>query len=246
MVLSQSLHYLWQIFLAALEATQQRPRSHKSQISFTCKWPIFLHEYGLPCFVVLSQSLRYLWRIFLAAWEATQQRPSSHKSEYLLHVNGLYFYTNTALRAHQVSESDTETTSFWNRFRVVYGRIHTNPDWKICGFKSVRIPVVEVKVLRWCDKRWFETWCYTGRFATTIFSSTQRCNVGTMLQSFETMLQRCVALKIVVANRPRVTSSLYGKAPPDDQPLFYILFLIKKVPLSYTFHWKILPFNIPT
>ena len=34
------------------------------------------------------------------------------------------------------------------------------------------------------------------------------------------MLQRCVALKIVVANRPRVTSSLYGKAPPDDQPLF--------------------------
>ena len=216
------------------------------RISFACKWPIFLHEYGLPCTVVLSQSLRYLWRIFLAAWEATQQRPSSHKSEYLLHVNGLYFYTNTAFRAHQVSESDTETTSFWNRFRVVYGRIHTNPDWKICGFKSVRIPVVEVKVLRWCDKRWFETWCYTGRFATTIFSTTQRCNVGTMLQSFETMLQRCVALKIVVANRPRVTSSLYGKAPPDDQPLFYILFLIKKVPLSYTFHWKILPFNIPT
>ena len=27
-------------------------------------------------------------------------------------------------------------------------------------------------------------------------------NVGTMLQLFETMLQRCVALKIVVANRP--------------------------------------------
>ena len=24
-------------------------------------------------------------------------------------------------------------------------------------------------------------WCYTGRFATTIFSVTQRCNVGTML-----------------------------------------------------------------
>ena len=121
------------------------------RISFTCKRPIFLHEYGL--------------------------------------------------RAHQVSESDTETTSFWKRFRVVYGRIHTNPDWKICGFKSVRIRVVEVKVLRWCDKRWFETWCYTGRFATTIFSTTQRCNVGTMLQSFETMLQRCVALKVVVVNR---------------------------------------------
>ena len=137
--------------------------------------------------MVLSQSLRYLWRIFLAAWEATQQRPSSHKSEYLLHVNGLYFYTNTAFRAHQVSESDTETTSFWNRFRVVYGRIHTNPDWKICGFKSVRIPVVEVKVLRWCDKRWFETWCYTGRFATTIFSSTQRCNVAIIRNDVATL-----------------------------------------------------------
>ena len=190
------------------------------RISFTCKWPIFLHEYGLPCTVVLSQSLRYLWRIFLAAWEATRQRPSSHKSEYLLHVNGLYFYTNTAFRAHQVGESDTETTSFWNRFRVVYGRIHTNPDWKICGFKSVRIPVVEVKVLRWCDKRWFETWCYTGRFATTIFSTTQHCNVGTMLQSFETMLQRCVALKIVVANRPRVR--------PTTNPFFIYYFWSKR------------------
>ena len=34
-----------------------------------------------------------------------------------------------------------------------------------------------------------------GRFATTIFSATQLCNVGTMLQLFETKLKRCVALK---------------------------------------------------
>ena len=34
-------------------------------------------------------------------------------------------------------------------------------------------------------------WCYKGRFATTIFSATQRCNVGTMLQPFETMSQQC-------------------------------------------------------
>ena len=45
-------------------------------------------------------------------------------------------------------------------------------------------------------------WCYTGRFATTIFSATQRGNVGTMLEPFETMLQRCVTLKIVVGNHP--------------------------------------------
>ena len=42
---------------------------------------------------------------------------------------------------------------------------------------------------------------YTGRFATRTFSATQRCDVGTMLQAFKTMLQRCVVLKFVVANR---------------------------------------------
>ena len=33
--------------------------------------------------------------------------------------------------------------------------------------------------------------CYTERFATTISSTTQPCNVGTMLQAFKTMLQQC-------------------------------------------------------
>ena len=43
-----------------------------------------------------------------------------------------------------------------------------------------------------------------GRFATTIFNAvnaTQRRSIETMLQLFETMSQRCVALKLVVANR---------------------------------------------
>ena len=41
-------------------------------------------------------------------------------------------------------------------------------------------------------------WCYTGGFVTTIFSGTQRCNVGLMFQLFETMLQQCwnVALRL--------------------------------------------------
>ena len=44
--------------------------------------------------------------------------------------------------------------------------------------------------------------CHTGRFASTILSATQCCNVGTMLQTFETISQHySVALKIVVANR---------------------------------------------
>ena len=38
-------------------------------------------------------------------------------------------------------------------------------------------------------------WCYTELCVTTIFSATHRCNIGTMLQPFETMMQRCVALK---------------------------------------------------
>ena len=33
-------------------------------------------------------------------------------------------------------------------------------------------------------------WCYTRQFATTIFNATQRCNVGTMLELFETMSQQ--------------------------------------------------------
>ena len=51
------------------------------------------------------------------------------------------------------------------------------------------------------QNNWVESAMLQETFATTIFSATRRCNVGTMLQRFETMmLQRCVALKIVVAN----------------------------------------------
>ena len=53
-------------------------------------------------------------------------------------------------------------------------------------------------------------YCYTGRFATTIFSATQHHNiVATMLPMVPTFLL-CVALKIVVANLlvSRVTSPL--------------------------------------
>ena len=47
-----------------------------------------------------------------------------------------------------------------------------------------------------------------GRFATTIFSTTQHCNVGTMLEKFETTSQQCcnavlrqtLSLRIVSCN----------------------------------------------
>ena len=70
--------------------------------------------------------------------------------------------------------------------------------------KNSRLPVA-VKVTVYLSIIFWGLWdrlCYTGRFATTILSSTQYCNDGTMLQTFETISQHySVALKIVVANR---------------------------------------------
>ena len=52
----------------------------------------------------------------------------------------------------------------------------------------------------------FLRWCYKGRFPTTIFCATQNYNVRTMFSTIwtnvATILQRCDALEIVVANRP--------------------------------------------
>ena len=44
-------------------------------------------------------------------------------------------------------------------------------------------------------------WCYTRRFATTILSATQRCNIVSNSYNTVPTLQRRVALKIVVAYR---------------------------------------------
>ena len=66
------------------------------------------------------------------------------------------------------------------------------------GELSQAVPAAMSQVLR----RHMRTRLYTGRFATTILGATQRSNVATMLQPFESVLQHCVALKIVVANRP--------------------------------------------
>ena len=49
-------------------------------------------------------------------------------------------------------------------------------------------------------------WCYLKRFATTIFSATQRCNiVATLFRVVRTLFQHCNAVlrkKNVIANRP--------------------------------------------
>ena len=42
------------------------------------------------------------------------------------------------------------------------------------------------------EKEWRPIWGdYTGRFATTIFGATKRCNVTTMFQLFQTMSKQC-------------------------------------------------------
>ena len=81
--------------------------------------------------------------------------------------------------------------------------------------KNSRLPVA-VNVTIYLSIKCLGLWdrlCYTGRFATTILSSTQCCNVGTMLQPFETISQPYnVATLCCAKNRliesSRVTSSL--------------------------------------
>ena len=56
-------------------------------------------------------------------------------------------------------------------------------QWRISSFNENR----NRNILRHRTKSVLIRWCYTGRFATTTFIAKQRCNVGTMLQRFETM-----------------------------------------------------------
>ena len=63
-------------------------------------------------------------------------------------------------------------------------------------------------------------WCYTGRFATTIFSATQRCDINCcniLLNGCNIVptLQRFVAQNIVVANRPVLN---HLKLPINSRP----------------------------
>ena len=81
--------------------------------------------------------------------------------------------------------------------------------------KNSRLPVsVNVTVYLSIIRLGLWDWlCHTGRFAPTILSSTQCCNVGTVFQPFETISQHYnVATVCCAKNRrcepSRVTSSL--------------------------------------
>ena len=81
--------------------------------------------------------------------------------------------------------------------------------------KNSRLPIsVNVTVYLSIIRLGLWDWlCHTGRFASTILSSTQCCNVGTVFQPFETISQHYnVATLCCAKNRrcesSRVTSSL--------------------------------------
>ena len=81
-----------------------------------------------------------------------------------------------------------------------------------CCFQEMLKQIRELRKPRWrrLRKRLLR-WCYTGRFATTIFSTTECYNVGTMLQPLETMSQQCFATLCCAKNcrceSSRATSS---------------------------------------
>ena len=68
-----------------------------------------------------------------------------------------------------------------------------NNDWYTPGWKLLKVISAQRQQLNNS---------YTRRFATTIFNATQRCNIVATFFRMITTLQHCVALKIVVANRP--------------------------------------------
>ena len=69
------------------------------------------------------------------------------------------------------------------------------------GLHMVKFPRFKIPEAKVSPIRGARRWCYTVRFATTIFSATQCCNIVWNIYNIVPTLQRCVALKIVVANR---------------------------------------------
>ena len=104
--------------------------------------------------------------------------------------------------------------------RVVLGPVHTNPGGKICGFLKIMSEFV------WTGPKFLPlvpvSWCYTWRFATTIFSATQRCNVWTTLQLFETMSHWQHVATLCCAKNRRCDSSFV------KSPLICAFFLDKR------------------
>ena len=76
------------------------------------------------------------------------------------------------------------------------GRQNNGLDWQSNNFARasrffVHFFAVTVQLRRESSLFHVLRRCCTGRFETTIFSATQRCNFGTMLQAFKTMSQQC-------------------------------------------------------
>ena len=95
------------------------------------------------------------------------------------------------------------------KFAIIWFAVHVSGVMFLCRFMQVKTR--DCRLAAWFSSslmylnvklRWF----YTRRFATTILSATQRCNVGTMLQPFDAMWQQCcnavVHCKLSLRNVP--------------------------------------------
>ena len=81
----------------------------------------------------------------------------------------------------------------WLLLQFTTARLITNYDGVLLQFTIAWLLQFSTTVITIYDRHYNsrQNSCYTGRFATTIFSATQRGNMGTMLCSLETMSQQC-------------------------------------------------------
>ena len=100
---------------------------------------------------------------------------------------------------------------FWEDAKISYSWLSSSSNLKVSSFRQV-IFTIKVVIKRKSNpwnvahfNRFFEMssspratalrWCYKGRFATTIFSATQRYNiVATLIQMVATLFQHCNAV----------------------------------------------------
>ena len=139
----------------------------------------------------------------------------------------LYWENETYKLKRSIVSASQDGVGHAKKFRVAFGLPFLLIELFYIGFHVVRTDApagewtyghVTTSSRSRLKNRELKVMLLTGRFATTIINATQRCNVGTMLWPIETMLQRCVALEVVVANR-----HLYeGRIKTSDNEFFFL------------------------
>ena len=124
------------------------------------------------------------------------------------------------------------------KFAIIWFAVHVSGVLFLCRFMHVKSR--DCRLAAWFSSSLMYPklrWCYTRRFATTILSATQRCNVRTTLHPFDAMYQQyCnavlrwkLSLRIVQCNiafkRAQYTI-IYWTEEPKIEPLLTAIFSI--------------------